>query len=315
MELRSLNLNLLLHLDALLSRRSVSGAAETLELSQPSVSAALGRLRRHFGDPLLIRQGNRYELTPLAMHLRPLVSDAVDGAERVFMTQGEFDPATARREFTVLASDFWLEVMGPTISRLLTERMPSASVRFELPRDVQLEAPMDGLRNVDGVLAPRGALHGPRHLELLSTQWRCVVSADNPRVGGTLDLDTLAALPWAVFADRSSTAHDVTSIVMRQVRLSGITPRVEVSAGTFSALPAFVRGTDRVAVVHRSLAEQAARTMGLRVLPPPFPTNPLVQAFWWHPHRDHDRGHQWFRDLLRAAARRIATEEHDFEPV
>lgn len=315
MELRSLNLNLLLHLDALLSQRSVSGAAEKLELSQPTVSAALARLRRHFGDPLLIRQGNHYELTPLAVNLRPLVSDAVAGTERVFMNQAEFDPPTAHREFTVLASDFWLEVMGPTISRLLSQRSPSASIRFELPRDFQLEAPMEGLRNVDGALAPRGALHGPPHLELLSTEWRCIVSADNPRVGDALDLDTLAALPWAVFADRSSTAADVTSIVMRQVRLSGLTPRVQVSAGTFSALPAFVRGTDRVAVVHRSLAEHAGRAMGLRVFAPPFPTNPLVLAFWWHPHRGHDRGHQWFRELLCSAAGHVATEEPGFEPI
>ncbi|MFJ1845999.1 LysR family transcriptional regulator [Streptomyces sp. NPDC088146] len=313
MELRSLNLNLLLHLDALLSQRSVSGAAEKLELSQPTVSSALARLRRHFGDPLLVRQGNGYELTPLAVNLRPLVSDAIAGNKRVFMSQAEFDPLAAHREFTVLASDFWLEVMGPATSRLLSEQAPSASIRFELPRDFQLEAPMEGLRNVDGALAPRGALHGPPHLELLSTEWRCVVGADNPRVGDVLDLDTLAALPWAVFADRSSTADHFTSIVMRQVRLSGLTPRVEVSAGTFSAVPAFVRGTDRVAVVHRSLAEHAARTMGLRVFTPPFPTNPLELAFWWHPHHGHDRGHQWLRKQLRTAAEHVATEEPGFE--
>ena len=64
MDLSNLNLNLLVHLEALLSCRSVSKAAEHLQLSQPTVSAALGQLRRHFGDDLLQRSGNRYELTP-----------------------------------------------------------------------------------------------------------------------------------------------------------------------------------------------------------------------------------------------------------
>jgi DNA-binding transcriptional LysR family regulator len=64
MELSNLNLNLLVHLDALLAQRSVSSAAEQLNRSQPTVSSALSRLRRHFGDDLLRRRGNRHELTP-----------------------------------------------------------------------------------------------------------------------------------------------------------------------------------------------------------------------------------------------------------
>jgi Bacterial regulatory helix-turn-helix protein, lysR family len=52
MELSNLNLNLLAHLDALLAQQNVSGAAEQLNLSQPTVSSALSRLRRHFGDDL-----------------------------------------------------------------------------------------------------------------------------------------------------------------------------------------------------------------------------------------------------------------------
>ena len=66
MNLGTLDLNLLPTLDALLEQRSVSRAAEQVGLSQPAVSAQLGRLRRHFGDDLLSRYGNQYRLTPLA---------------------------------------------------------------------------------------------------------------------------------------------------------------------------------------------------------------------------------------------------------
>ena len=77
-QLRNLDLNLLLTLDALLTERNVTRAAERLGLSQPTVSAALGRLRRHFGDELLQRTGNRYDLTP--HHGRAQVGPGQPGA-------------------------------------------------------------------------------------------------------------------------------------------------------------------------------------------------------------------------------------------
>src|SRR6185437_14152535 len=92
--LASLDLNLLVTLDALLEHRSVSRAAQQVGLSQPAVSAQLARLRRHFGDDLLARQGNQYRLTPLAVQLRGRVRTAVTGVERVFTAQPDFDPTT-----------------------------------------------------------------------------------------------------------------------------------------------------------------------------------------------------------------------------
>jgi DNA-binding transcriptional LysR family regulator len=314
MELNNLNLNLLVHLDALLAQRGVSGAAEQLDRSQPTVSSALARLRRHFGDDLLRRCGSGYELTPLAVNLRPLVADAIAGVERAFMNRSEFDPKTSRREFVVATADFWLEAMCPTISRLLSQAAPSASIRFDLPRASDIEDPMHGLRSVDGLLAPHGAVNGPPHLDLLTTEWRCIISRDNTRVGDELDLDTLAALPWVIFGSRLWPSGELlTSIIMRQLRLSGINPRVEVTVGAFAAVPAFLQGTDRVAVVHHTVAVRAQETLGLRVFPPPFPSGTVVQAFWWHPFHAEDRAHQWLRELLRSAAVHIAGEVPGFK--
>jgi DNA-binding transcriptional LysR family regulator len=316
MELSNLNLNLLVHLDALLAQRGVSGAAEQLNLSQPSVSSALARLRRHFGDDLLRRRGNRYELTPLAVTLQPLVADAVKSVHRAFMMRSEFDPGTSRREFVVAASDFWLATMGPTVSRLLNEHAPSSSIRFELVPSAAVDDPIDGLRIVDGVLAPHGALQGLPHLDLLTTEWRCIVSRDNSRVGEVLDFETLIELPWVIFASRSwPSVEPITSIVMRQLRLAGVDPRVEAAVPTFSAVPAFVHGTDRVAVVHHTMALKAQETLGVRVFAVPLSSATVVQAFWWHPYNADDRGHQWFRDLLRVAARQIVADTPGFAPV
>jgi hypothetical protein len=58
MDLPSIDLNLLVALHSLLTERSVTKAGETIGLSQPATSAALGKLRRHFGDELLAREGS-----------------------------------------------------------------------------------------------------------------------------------------------------------------------------------------------------------------------------------------------------------------
>jgi LysR family transcriptional regulator, nod-box dependent transcriptional activator len=101
----------------------------------------------------------------------------------------------------------------------------------------------------------------------------------------------------------------------RQLRFSGLVPRVEATVGTFSAVPAFVRGTDRVALVHRSTAEYARQAMGLRVFPVPFSVSVLVQAFWWHPHGGPGKEHQWLRHLLVSTAERIVAETDGLETV
>src|SRR5690242_6700423 len=96
----NLDLNLLVTLDTLLRDRNVTRTADHLGVSQPAVSGALARLRRHFDDPLLTRVGNRYELTALAARVAALTGPAIAGVRRVFETTAEFDPSRLDREFT-----------------------------------------------------------------------------------------------------------------------------------------------------------------------------------------------------------------------
>ena len=90
--LARLDLNLLVSLDALLTERSVTRAAQRLNLSQPALSASLARLRLHFNDQILSREGNSYQLTPLASRLAEQTGLALDAAQRVFASQAAWDP-------------------------------------------------------------------------------------------------------------------------------------------------------------------------------------------------------------------------------
>ena len=130
--LSRLDLNLLVSLDALLTERSVTRAAERLRLSQPALSASLARLRNHFNDPILARQGNTYELTPLASRLAEHTGSALDAARRVFESQAEWDPSVSTREFAVYGSDYAFATIGRRVSVLAARRAPGVRFRFLL---------------------------------------------------------------------------------------------------------------------------------------------------------------------------------------
>ena len=122
MNLGGLDLNLLVALDALLSERSVTRAAQRVGLSQPGMSNALGRLRRLFDDPLLVRQGATLVPTARAEALIGPVHEALELIRRALDVPAGFDPATDRRSFRLSCSDYSvLMLIGPLVRALAAD--------------------------------------------------------------------------------------------------------------------------------------------------------------------------------------------------
>lgn len=293
--LGAVDLNLLEPLVALLEERSVSRAAARLHRSQPALSASLARLRRLFGDELLTRVGNHYELTPLAARLRQRCAVARSSLERVFQAGPAFEPATAVREFTFALSDYATLVLGGPVSAVLRERAPGIRLRFEHVSTDVVDHPADALRAIDGIVLPHGFLSDLPHLDLFTDTWVCVVDAGNPTVGDTLSMDDLERLPWVTNFHRP-TAFTPAS---RQLQTIGLEPRIDVVVDGFLALPALVVGTDRIALVQHRLVDCLPMRARLRVLPCPFEPLPLVESLWWHPLHDDDPEHAWMREVFR----------------
>ncbi|TYB55312.1 LysR family transcriptional regulator [Nonomuraea sp. PA05] len=298
MDLASLDLNLLVALRALLEERNVTRAGLRVGLSQPAMSAALARLRRHFSDDLLIRQGNRYELTPLGTALRAPAGNACAVLERLFTSRADFQPGAEQRDFTLLSSDYAIAVFGARLARVLHEEAPGVRLHFRhVPRDL-VENPEALLSGVDGMLMPHGVISGMPAVELYRDEWVCLVSDEHP---GAVTMDDLARLPWVVYQ------RTFDAPVTRQLTMLGLEPRVEVSVQSFQLLPALVAGTRRVALVQRRLAELLRGLAPVRTLPCPFEAVPLQEALWWHPVHTHDAAHRW----LRETAARVAAELGD----
>jgi DNA-binding transcriptional LysR family regulator len=292
--LANLDLNLLLSLRALLVERNVTRAAAALGLSQPAVSAALARLRRHFGDELLVRVGNRYELTPLAIRLVDRAENAVAGIERVFSVTPDFDPAATTREFTLLVSDYATTVIGPALATALARSAPWARLRLSPHRPEDVAGAAERLRGVDGLLVPHGFIDDLPFLDLYEDTWVVLVAAGNERVGERVTLEDLSVLPWITVYHRPTAFTPAA----QQLRAHGIEPRAQVVVESFLPIPDLVAGTDRVALLQARLAARLRPGDGVRVLPCPFAATPLVEAMWWHPMYDTDPAHRWLRRLL-----------------
>jgi DNA-binding transcriptional LysR family regulator len=296
-----LDMNLLVSLDALLQERSVTRAADRMGLGQPAVSHALARLRRFFGDELLTRVGNRYELTPLGVQLRERARMAVTSFERVFTPRLEFEPATADREFSLRVSDYGETVLAPAVADFLAREAPRARLRLIANTAAPVDQSDPSLLTTDLVVMPRGFITDLRSRDLYRDEWVCLLGTANAAVGDALTVEHLRDLPWVV-TFHSSVGFSYSMAALRQF---GVEPTVRVITEHFATVPAHVAGSDRIGLLQRRLVELLPQRDDVRVLPCPFPAGSLTVAMWWHPVHDVDTAHLWFRDVVARAARAV----------
>jgi Transcriptional regulator len=300
--LSRLDLNLLVALDALLSERSVTRAAERLGLSQPALSASLSRLRVHFDDPILVREGNNYVLSPLASRLVDQTAIALESARRVFAAHADFDASDSTREFTIYGSDYAFVTVGHRVSALASERAPGVRFRFNLHNPQFIEDAAHRLRTADAVLIPHGPVDNLPFLDLFSDGWIGIAASDNPLVDDRITMEVAQSSPW-VFTYQSQAAFTSAG---RQLQELGVEPRIEAVVEGFLAMPAFIAGTRRLGLVQSRLEPYVVQHPGVKVVALPFEATPIRSAVWWHPVHDRDPEHQWMRSLFAEVGRELS---------
>ncbi|MBA3550446.1 MAG: LysR family transcriptional regulator, partial [Nannocystis sp.] len=185
--------NLLQALDVLLHERNVSRAAERLGRTQPAISHALARLRAQLGDPLLVRVGQRFVLTPRAEALREPLHALLGELAALVRPPRAFDPATAARVFSLTATDYIAALVLPP----LIERVRAAAPDIDLhvrpaSRSFFTDLGEGGVDLGFVVRAPTEA--GIRGRKLLRDRFVCVLRKDHP-AAANLDLATFLRLP------------------------------------------------------------------------------------------------------------------------
>jgi DNA-binding transcriptional LysR family regulator len=294
MRFRGLDLNLLVALEALLSTRSVSRAAERLNLSQPAMSAALGRLRDYFRDDILVVQGKRMHPTAFAESLHARLLETLGGIDGLLSTSTLFDPAISERSFRIAASDYIIAaVLAPVVARL-AGTAPNISVDFLVPGETTQQLLDEG--KLDLVVTPDNFISRDHPADLLFEE-RLVVAgwAENPFFDGPISEESFfdhGHIAVAFGAQRTPSFGD------RHVELRDRPRRVELIANSFTVLPWLLRGTMRLAVMHERLARSVAAQFPIKFAELPFEVPPMREMVQYHRARSGDDGLSWLRQQI-----------------
>jgi len=289
--LSDVDLNLLVALDALLRERSVTRAGQRLLVSQPTMSAALGRLRRLFDDPLLIRTGRDMRPTPLAESLLAPIAEILARIEVTIGTARDFDPGSDVRTFRIAASDYAVLVVIRPLMQALTREAPNVQLQIRTTGHsdpgLLLEQGEIDLAIVPDDLGQRVAMPVQT---LLRDRFVAVVWRGNPNVGASLTLARLQRLPYLGYR-----IGDKASIADKSLYDGDPTSSPATLLDSFLLGIHMLRGTNQVTLLQERLARLFEESAELRLFDPPLPTPPLAEVMTWHPRATHDPAHQWLR--------------------
>lgn len=303
MRFNKLDLNLLVALDALLTARSITRAAERMHLSQSAMSNALGRLRDYFDDELLVQVGRQLELTPRAEVLREAVRDVLVRIDTSIAAQPQFDCTSSDREFRLCISDYTMEVLIPRV--LAAAAGQRSTVRFNLLPQVSNPAQALERGDADLLVIPKAYCSADHPAEILFTdEFACAVWSGSSHTRLGLSFERYAGAGHAVM---QPVGTDQPAFESWFVQRYGLSRRIEVTAYSFAALPFLVVGTELVATVHGLLARGVEKALPITLLPPPLPMPLFEQALQWHKYRSLDPGLQWLRSLMQEAAKTLST--------
>ncbi|MBP2156549.1 LysR family transcriptional regulator [Erwinia rhapontici] len=291
-DLRTLDLNLLKTLDALLDECSVTRAAQRLALTQPAVSGMLTRLRECFNDPLFIR--NRHGITPTlrALELAAPVKQIL--AEVSLLLQPKvFDAARAQMSLRIAATDYALSAVVVPFITALRQQAPGVRVSVQSVVNEQLAAQM-AQGEVDMALVTPETTPPDLHAHpLFEEQYVCLLRTGHPdAASGALSLDRFCALDHALVSHSGTQFRGVTDEALATL---GRERRVTLAVNSFLVLPEILRSSDLIAVVPQRLA---LHTHGLIQLAPPLTIVGFSKSVVWHERSHRDPGHRWLRTLL-----------------
>lgn len=308
MNLKHIDLNLLVYLDVLLHARSVTQAAESLGISQPAMSNGLRRLRDLFSDPLLIRTKDGMTPTERATELQPLVRRIVADIESAVEPDKAFDPASAERVFRLSVSDYGECTLLPPLLRAMQAAAPRVALDVLTPSDVRFKDVESG--KVDLVINRFDELpQSFHHRTIWGDSFSCMVSRNNPiRDDFSLSNYLAAGHVW-VSKTGMGIGVGVEPGAMQQLgwvddalaRL-GKKRRIRVFTRHYQAAMQLAELDDLVITLPTRSAKLQQHNPDVVILPPPFEIPDIKLEMAWSALLQHNPAHQWLRDLIAKVA-------------
>jgi len=297
-DIRRIDLNLLLALNALLEEHSVTRAAKRLALTQPTVSAMLARLRKIFGDKLFVRTPHGILPTPRAAALAPALKAWLADAHALVASE-QFDPATADFTASLSANDYIQSALiVPFIERL---RPQAPKVRLAV-RSAQLtDIPSmlaDGRLDLCVTTTTEIPSHELPSRLLYEERYICAVRGTHPlKAGAAVTVEQFCRYPHVMVSPADGGFAGPTDQALAQI---GRKRRVVLSAPGFLILPEILKTDDLIAVVPERVLR--GRMAGLRTFAPPVAVPGFGVHVLWHQRVHQDSAYRWLRGLLGLTA-------------
>ncbi len=290
-DIRTLDLNLLKALDALLDERSVTKAATRLALTQPAVSSMLTRLRDSFDDPLFVRTQRGIIPTPRAQALATPVKRLLEEINQLLQSE-KFDPTTATNTFTIAATDYALQAIIVPFMSLLHQHAPHARLSVRAIEDERIQTQLETGQIDIALMTPETTpadLHARR---LFDERYVCTFRQDHPIIQQPITLDQFCDANHAIVSYLGGAFRGATDVALEAI---GRSRHVSLSISSFLALIQILRTSDLVAVVPEKLVRHET---DLCVTEPPLVIPGFTKVAAWHERTHHDPAHQWLRSLL-----------------
>lgn len=293
-------------LSLLLDVRSLTKAAEILDVNQPTVSKMLARLRSHFGDPLFVRVGLTMEPTPRAQELVEPLRGLLAVSDDLRASTASFDPTTADREFKVLVSEVGMIHLVPPLMRDF-ERAGRALRLRAVPLDSRhVSAKLESGEADIALGAFPQEVGRLRRQKLYVDSYVSVVREGHPRLG-LLERPDVFLRERHVLVTASSTGH-AAHAQLEKVLLGRLAPEnIQLRVPSFVSSAFVVSQSDAVGTMPERLAAYFIRELPLEMIRPPLPMPRFDIAQVWHERLNRDAGHRWLRtrvfDLFRPRQR------------
>lgn len=301
-DLRRIDLNLLVVFDALMAERSVTAAAARLGRTQSAVSHALARLRDQVRDPLLVRSHGRMAASPFAEGLFDDVRTILATIQRVLEPPQEFVPASSTREFRIAVPDVSSSLF-PALAERVAREAPGVSLEWAQRDERTLLAVVEG--RVDVALVPTATRlpDGIAHAPVRPFRWGSYMRRNHPALRAW---GRAAWLKWPHVAVRVGVG--MPSPVEQAVGAARETRRVTTWVPQFSAVAPLLARTDLIATLPHLVMVDAIGRFGLRAVEPPLRIEPMQHRLVWSRRLGNEPALRWLRRHVAAAFEAVAAE-------
>jgi DNA-binding transcriptional LysR family regulator len=294
MNLRDIDLNLLVVFNQLLMDRRVSTTADKLGLSQPAVSNALKRLRVLLKDELFVRTARGMEPTPYALNLVEPMGYALGTLQNALNQRDSFDPATSERTFTLGLTDIGEIYFMPTLMETLSRVAPRIKISTLRHNSGHLSEDMAS-GNVDiavGLLP--GLTTGFFQRRLFKQRYVCLFRQGHPTAHNPISLAQFKSLAH-VGVTSANTGH---SEVDEWLTRKGIARHVQLHVPHFVAVGHILQSSDLIATVPERFAQKCAEPFQLETSPLPFKLPDIAINLFWHAKYNREPANMWLRQLM-----------------